>query len=178
MNIWELTNEAYALLARLQELDETEGADPAEQEAAIRAYFENEDAIEAKMDGYIRLVRSLAAMGKARTEEANSLLALGKADLAKAERLKRTLDAVFEARGWAPGHKITTLHGTVSRVANGGKPGVEIIDEAKVPARYSIMSRKPDMDAIRELLQVKAVKWAALKPVGTHIRINAGRSGE
>lgn len=169
--LWEIGDDMEALDALLEEL----GGDVSDEqvEAAIEAWFrENEANLAAKADGYCALIQRLKAVAAARKEEAERLEKRAKAGENNAKRLADRLKMFMSLHGLK---KLDTARYTVSVVANGGAPPVEIDPGAKIPddlTRVIPEQREPDKKAIVAALQAgREVPGVRLGERGTRLAI-------
>ena len=125
-----------------------------------------------KIDAYIGLLRMVDGEMTVAKAEAEQFLAKAKARENKGKQLRQRLKEHLERTGR---DRITSAVGRVVRLqSNGGVPALKIAPEAVVPAPFmkTRTITEPDHDKIRQaLLNGETLDFAALAPVGTHLRI-------
>jgi flagellin-specific chaperone FliS len=169
----EISNELLALNAALDALD----GNVEQQTEELYQWFaelleEAKEARNAKLDNYAALIRELESRATARKVEADRLLQRAKVDSNRAASLKLMLQEFFQC------HDIKTIETARYRLTlanNGGKTPL-IIDEgcamSQIPDKYTQVSIKPDLEAIRAALEAgEALPFARLGERGQSIRI-------
>ena len=123
-----------------------------------------------KLDGYCYLIEQHIALAKVRKEKADQLRSLSAVNTGTAERLKRLLLEYLQSRGIK---RITTNEHNIWSQRNSAE-GVEVFDEAQLPAEYwnTITIKEPDLLKLKAALKAGAdVPGAKLKERGYHLRI-------
>ena len=100
---------------------------------------------ENKVEGYIKVIKSLEADIEARKNEKKRLDGLNKSDQSKIDNLKGALATSMAETG--QDRIDTTLFKVGFR-----KSEAVVVDEDKLPKKYQIVSYKPDKKTIKELL--------------------------
>ncbi len=142
-----------------------------EVEAALDEMFrETGESLNAKVDGYCALIRSLILTAEARADEAKRLVTLAESDNAKAKRLKERLLFFMALRGEK---HLSTERYEITRCNNGGKRGVMLACDAdQLPEQFQRVKIEPDVDTIRAALESgDVVPGCSLKPRGEHVTI-------
>lgn len=101
---------------------------------------------ENKVEGYVKVIKSLEADIEARKNEKKRLDGLNKSDQSKIDNLKATLATSMAETG--QDRIDTTLFKVGFR-----KSQAVVVDEDKLPKKYQIVSYKPDKKTIKELLK-------------------------
>lgn len=162
-SLYELTEEYSAVLEMLYdpEVDEQTVLDTLE---AISG------EIEDKADNYAKLIKELSADAEKLKTEEDRLNARRRSLEAKADKLKKNLQANLEFIGKT---KFKTALFSFSVSPNGGlQPLMITANLDEIPGKYLIpQDPKPDNAKIRELLATKEVEWAHLEPRGKSLRI-------
>ncbi len=114
-------------------LDEADEADGVAADILAKFWDESEGALKAKIDGMLRLERSLLAQASMRTAEANRLDALARRDTNKARRIVDSIKEHLETIGLS---KIETELFSIAVVANGGAQPVVIDDAMTIPEGF------------------------------------------
>ena len=131
-----------------------------------------EGEYEVKLESYCKVIRNLEATIEARKAEAKRLTDGAKTLEANIDRLKK---AMFDSMKTTGKTKIKGTLFTVAIQKNGGKIPVivdEDVDTSKLPDNLVIVTEKPAIDAIRELLEAgKAVEGFTLGERGESLRI-------
>lgn len=154
-------------------LTELEGdADNPEIASKLDAWFDViSDDLEAKVAGYIGLIREKELRAKALKEERDrldkSLKAYANSGKALKERLQFAMEQVLHK------DKIETSRGTAAIQKNGGKQKVDIqIPSHELPPKYQRMVIDPDAEAIYDALKAgEEIDGCSLQDRGTHLRI-------
>ena len=141
MNLYELT----AVYQRLQ--DQIESGEDYEGILAVIG-----DEIEAKADGYARVIRNMEAEAKALKDEEKRLAEKRKLREAAIERLKQNLFESMKATGK---EKFKTDLFSFSIQKNGGKIPVivDVKDTSELPDDLVKITEAPDLDAIRKYIE-------------------------
>lgn len=112
---------------------------------------------ENKVEGYVKVIKSLEADIEARKNEKKRLDGLNKSDQTKIDNLKAALAVSMTETGQT--RVDTTLFKVGFRKSN-----AVVVDEDKLPKKYQIVSYKPDKKTIKELLKSgKRIKGAVLE---------------
>ncbi len=141
MNLYELT----AVYQRLQ--DQIEAGEDYDGILAVIG-----DELEAKADGYARVIRNMEAEAKALKDEEKRLAEKRKVCESAVERLKQNLFESMKATGK---EKFKTDLFTFSIQKNGGKIPVivDVKDTADLPDDLVKITEAPDLDAIRKYIE-------------------------
>lgn len=162
-SLYELTEEYSTVLEMLYdpEVDEQTVLDTLE---AISG------EIEDKADNYAKLIKELSADAEKLKTEEDRMNARRRSLEAKADKLKKNLQANLEFIGKT---KFKTALFSFSVSPNGGLQPLVITENLdEIPGKYLIpQDPKPDNGKIRELLAEKEVEWAHLEPRGKSLRI-------
>lgn len=100
---------------------------------------------ENKVEGYVKVIKSLEADIEARKNEKKRLDGLNKSDQSKIDNLKAALATSMAETG--QDRVDTTLFKVGFR-----KSKAVVVDEDKLPKKYQIVSYKPDKKTIKDLL--------------------------
>lgn len=143
--------------AEFEQLLESIDGDISQEDAArIQQYFEDiETEKDQKLEAYGRFITSLEARAHARKAEAERIAALGKADQAKADHLRKRLTLVFKFANWkivqTPSFKFNL------RGSGGVKPlfiSDEYLDDPhKLPEKFRKSKEYPNNEEIRKVLE-------------------------
>ena len=141
MNLYELT----AVYQRLQ--DQIEAGEDYEGILAVIG-----DELEAKADGYARVIRNMEAEAKALKDEEKRLADKRKVCENAADRLKQNLYDSMKATGK---EKFKTDLFTFAIQKNGGKIPVivDVKDTSELPDDLVKITESPDLDAIRKYIE-------------------------
>lgn len=167
-SLFKLEQDQQALYDILTEI----GGDVTEEStaAAIDGWMvELKKGRDDKFDAYAQVLNKLTLDASVATAEAERYQQLARVRSAAAQRLKDRLKRHMELMGET---KVETQHHVFAIQKNGGAQGVDVTDLAAVPEEF--IEHKPfaKTDEIRKALQEgRDVPGAALKPVGTHLRI-------
>lgn len=101
---------------------------------------------ENKVEGYVKVIKSLEADIEARKNEKKRLDGLNKSDQSKIDNLKAALATSMAETGQE--RVDTTLFKVGFR-----KSKAVVVDEDKLPKKYQIVSYKPDKKEIKKLLE-------------------------
>lgn len=165
-SLWDITEDCLALHDILTDV-EGDVSDEVALQAVDEWFAENEANLAAKADGYAALIQLFTARGKARKAEAQRMARLAEADENNARRLKSRMLWALDRLGL---RRLDTDRFRLTVAGNGGKVPVEVLGD--VPDTYMIVSRRPDMDAIRQALESgKEVPGARLGERGQHLRV-------
>ena len=112
---------------------------------------------ENKVEGYVKVIKSLEADIEARKNEKKRLDGLNKSDQTKIDNLKAALATSMAETGQ------TRVDTTLFKVGFRKSEAV-VVDETKLPKKYQIVSYKPDKKTLKELLKSgKHIKGAAIE---------------
>lgn len=112
---------------------------------------------ENKVEGYVKVIKSLEADIEARKNEKKRLDGLNKSDQTKIDNLKAALSTSMTETGQ------TRVDTTLFKVGFRKSEAV-VVDEEKLPKKYQIVSYKPDKKTLKELLKGgKHIKGAAIE---------------
>lgn len=112
---------------------------------------------ENKVEGYVKVIKSLEADIEARKNEKKRLDGLNKSDQSKIDNLKAALATSMAETGQE--RVDTTLFKVGFR-----KSKAVVVDEDKLPKKYQVATYKPDKKTLKELLKSgKRIKGAVLE---------------
>lgn len=112
---------------------------------------------ENKVEGYVKVIKSLEADIEARKNEKKRLDGLNKSDQTKIDNLKAALATSMAETGQ------TRVDTTLFKVGFRKSEAV-VVDEDKLPKKYQIVSYKPDKKTLKELLKSgKHIKGAVIE---------------
>ena len=112
---------------------------------------------ENKVEGYVKVIKSLEADLEARKNEKKRLDDLNKSDQTKIENLKSALAVSMTETGQ------TKVDTTLFKVGFRKSEAV-MVDETKLPKKYQVATYKPDKKTLKELLKSgKHIKGATLE---------------
>lgn len=112
---------------------------------------------ETKVEGYVKVIKSLEADIEARKNEKKRLDGLNKSDQSKIDNLKAALAVSMTETGQ------TKVDTTLFKVGFRKSEAV-VVDETKLPKKYQVATYKPDKKTLKELLKSgKHIKGAALE---------------
>nr|DAS10109.1 MAG TPA: resistance protein [Caudoviricetes sp.] len=112
---------------------------------------------ETKVEGYVKVIKSLEADIEARKNEKNRLDGLNKSDQSKIDNLKAALAVSMTETGQ------TRVDTTLFKVGFRKSKAV-VVDEDKLPKKYQVATYKPDKKTLKELLKSgKHIKGAVLE---------------
>lgn len=112
---------------------------------------------ETKVEGYVKVIKSLEADIEARKNEKKRLDGLNKSDQTKIDNLKAALAVSMTETGQ------TKVDTTLFKVGFRKSKAV-IVDETKLPKKYQVATYKPDKKTLKELLKSgKHIKGAVLE---------------
>lgn len=112
---------------------------------------------ENKVEGYVKVIKSLEADIEARKNEKKRLDGLNKSDQSKIDNLKAALATSMTETG--QDRIDTTLFKVGFR-----KSKAVVVDEKKLPKKYQVATYKPDKKTLKELLKSgKHIKGAVLE---------------
>lgn len=112
---------------------------------------------ETKVEGYVKVIKSLEADIEARKNEKKRLDRLNKSDQTKIDNLKAAL--VVSMTETCQTKVDTTLFKVGFR-----KSEAVVVDETKLPKKYQVATYKPDKKTLKELLKSgKHIKGAVLE---------------
>lgn len=112
---------------------------------------------ETKVEGYVKVIKSLEADIEARKNEKKRLDGLNKSDQTKIDNLKAALAVSMTETGQ------TKVDTTLFKVGFKKSEAV-VVDETKLPKKYQVATYKPDKKTLKELLKSgKHIKGAVLE---------------
>ena len=112
---------------------------------------------ENKVEGYVKVIKSLEADIEARKNEKKRLDGLNKSDQTKIDNLKAALATSMAETGQ------TRVDTTLFKVGFRKSEAV-VVDEAKLPKKYQVATYKPDKKTLKELLKSgKHIKGAVIE---------------
>lgn len=112
---------------------------------------------ETKVEGYVKVIKSLEADIEARKNEKKRLDGLNKSDQTKIDNLKAALAVSMTETGQ------TKVDTTLFKVGFRKSEAV-VVDKTKLPKKYQVATYKPDKKTLKELLKSgKRIKGAALE---------------
>lgn len=112
---------------------------------------------ETKVEGYVKVIKSLEADIEARKNEKKRLDELNKSDQTKIDNLKAALAVSMTETGQ------TKVDTTLFKVGFRKSEAV-VVDETKLPKKYQVATYKPDKKTLKELLKSgKRIKGAVLE---------------
>lgn len=112
---------------------------------------------ENKVEGYVKVIKSLEADIEARKNEKKRLDGLNKSDQTKIDNLKAALAVSMTETGQ------TKVDTTLFKVGFRKSEAV-VVDETKLPKKYQVATYKPDKKTLKELLKSgKRIKGATLE---------------
>ena len=112
---------------------------------------------ENKVEGYVKVIKSLEADIEARKNEKKRLDGLNKSDQTKIDNLKAALAVSMTETGQ------TKVDTTLFKVGFRKSEAV-VVDETKLPKKYQVATYKPDKKTLKELLKSgKHIKGAVLE---------------
>lgn len=112
---------------------------------------------ENKVEGYVKVIKSLEADIEARKNEKKRLDGLNKSDQTKIDNLKAALAVSMTETGQ------TKVDTTLFKVGFRKSEAV-VVDETKLPKKYQVATYKPDKKTLKELLKSgKRIKGAVLE---------------
>ena len=149
-SIYELTG-IFKQIAEMEGIDEETKLDTLES-------IEWTEQFEEKVENTVKVIKNKEADVDQLKEEIDRLTKRKKSIENDITRIKTGLQGAFEITGH---DKIKTLLFTVSLANN--QPSV-VVDEELLPKKYFVITKKPDKNAIKELLNAgKKVKGAVLQ---------------
>ena len=112
---------------------------------------------ETKVEGYVKVIKSIEADIEARKNEKKRLDGLNKSDQTKIDNLKAALAVSMTETGQ------TKVDTTLFKVGFRKSEAV-VVDETKLPKKYQVATYKPDKKTLKELLKSgKHIKGATLE---------------
>lgn len=112
---------------------------------------------ETKVEGYVKVIKSLEADIEARKNEKKRLDGLNKSDQTKIDNLKAALAVSMTETGQ------TKVDTTLFKIGFRKSEAV-VVDETKLPKKYQVATYKPDKKTLKELLKSgKHIKGAVLE---------------
>ncbi|HEL1906649.1 TPA: siphovirus Gp157 family protein [Streptococcus suis] len=147
----------YELTGIFKQIAEMEGIDEETKLDTLESIDWTEQ-FEEKVENTVKVIKNKEAEKKQLKEEIDRLTARHKSIDNDITRLKTGLQGAFEITGH---DKVKTLLFTVTLAKN--QPSV-VVDEELLPKKYFVITKKPDKNAIKELLNAgKKVKGAVLQ---------------
>lgn len=147
----------YELTGTFKRINDTEGLDE-ETKADTLESIDWTEQFEEKVENTAKVIKNKEASKKLIKEEIDRLTARYKSLDNDVVWLKRSIQEAFEITGH---EKVKGLLFTVYLGKN--QPSV-VIDEELLPKKYFVIAKKPDKNAIKELLNAgKKVKGATLQ---------------
>ncbi|AGF87331.1 TPA: siphovirus Gp157 family protein [Streptococcus suis] len=147
----------YELTGIFKQIAEMEGIDEETKLDTLESIDWTEQ-FEEKVENTVKVIKNKEAEKKQLKEEIDRLTARHKSIDSDITRLKTGLQGAFEITGH---DKVKTLLFTVTLAKN--QPSV-VVDEELLPKKYFVITKKPDKNAIKELLNAgKKVKGAVLQ---------------
>lgn len=147
----------YELTGIFKQINDMEGLDE-ETKADTLDSIDWTDQFEEKVENTVKVIKNKEADKKQLKEEIDRLTARCKSIENDITRLKTSLQGAFEITGH---DKVKGLLFTVYLAKN--QPSV-VVDEDQLPKKYFVITKKPDKNAIKELLNAgKKVKGATLQ---------------
>lgn len=147
----------YELTGTFKRINDTEGLDE-ETKADTLESIDWTEQFEEKVENTAKVIKNKEASKKLIKEEIDRLTARYKSLDNDVVWLKRSMQEAFEITGH---EKVKGLLFTVYLGKN--QPSV-VIDEELLPKKYFVIAKKPDKNAIKELLNAgKKVKGATLQ---------------
>ena len=147
----------YELTGTFKRINDTEGLDE-ETKADTLESIDWSNEFEEKVENTAKVIKNKEASKKLIKEEIDRLTARYKSLDNDVAWLKRSMQEAFEVTGH---EKVKGLLFTVYMAKN--QPSV-IVDENLLPKKYFVIAKKPDKNAIKELLNAgKKVKGATLQ---------------
>lgn len=162
MKLYELTGE----LIQLQEMLELEDVDPQVLTDTMEAV---QGEYDFKLESYCKVIKNLDADITSIKAEVDRLNGKKKVLEANIERLKK---AMFESMKATGINKVKGQLFTVSIQKNGGKiPVIVDVETSELPDELVTIIEKPNLDAIREVLERGESKLAHFGERGETLRI-------
>ena len=147
----------YELTGTFKRINDTEGLDE-ETKADTLESIDWSNKFEEKVENTAKVIKNKAASKKLIKEEIDRLTARYKSLDNDVIWLKRSMQEAFEVTGH---EKVKGLLFTVYMAKN--QPSV-VVDEELLPKKYFVITKKPDKNAIKEVLNAgKKVKGANLQ---------------
>ena len=147
----------YELTGIFKQINDMEGLDE-ETKADTLDSIDWTDRFEEKVENTVKVIKNKEADKKQLKEEIDRLTARCKSIDNDITQLKTGLQGAFEITGH---NKVKGLLFTVYLAKN--QPSV-VVDEELLPKKYFVITKKPDKNAIKEVLNAgKKVKGATLQ---------------
>lgn len=147
----------YELTGTFKRINDTEGLDE-ETKADTLESIDWTEQFEEKVENTAKVIKNKEASKKLIKEEIDRLTARYKSLDNDVVWLKKSMQEAFEITGH---DKVKGLLFTVYLAKN--QPSV-IVDEDQLPKKYFVITKKPDKNAIKELLNAgKKIKGATLQ---------------
>ena len=161
--IYELTDDWKRLMEYIEDPD-------VDQDVLLDAWLDLDEELEAKADGYAKIMAEEKARADALKAESDRLTARRKAIESNLERLKRALEQMMESTG-----KTKFKTELFSFGIQKNPPTVKIKDADAVPIDYMVpQPMKVDMTAVKNYLKSlkegETCEWASLEQ-GESLRI-------
>jgi len=173
-SLYDISNDLFALQELL--LDSDGDISDAEVEKTIDQWFsEITNNQNQKVTNYIKLIKSLSALEKARSDEAKALAASAKSINNRVNVLKTRLLWFMQTHEL---NELITDLGKVSIAKNGGKPALKypeiwLDDPAAAPEEFHRRTITLDLEALRTALEGgETVEGCEIAPRGIHLRIS------
>lgn len=171
--LMQLNEDAMAIDAMVEDYAIEHEGDITEIATIIDQWLEdNATQLQAKLEGYVAIIREYEARAKVRKEEAKRIVNLAKTDEAQAAHLRSRLKWYFESNDIA---KVETNTAKISLVNNGGKLPVVItcdVEPEQLEERFQKVSVDIDKAAIFEALEHgELLEFAKLGERGKSLRI-------
>lgn len=170
--LYELTEQTLVIESILNAVEAGELGEKEASDALYDSLIATDEALEAKVERYIRLIRDREALAEIRKNEAAHLTARAKTAENEAKKLKEALRYAMEQLGRS---KIQAGPFTAAITANGGALPMEVSDLAtgeNVDERFRKVTVSIDTAAVRRALEDgEHLDFASLGERGTHLRI-------
>jgi len=167
--LFEITSEMYSLIERLEVALDDESAELMNHEPLLQWLGEVDNQAKEKIDAYGWVIKMLETEADQAREIRDDFDRKVQVRKRRIDLLKDMLKTHLQATGQ------TKVEGKDFKVAlqkNGGAVPVEIFDETQIPSELTVTSVRPNVDAIRNRLDVGAeVPGARLGERGQHVRI-------
>lgn len=160
--MYELTSDYLSILAMADDLDIS-------PEVIADTLEAIDGEIELKAEATAKVLRELSARAEGLKAEEKRMSEMRKRIEANAESLKNRLEDMMRATGKI---KFKTSLFSFAIQKNGGKlPIIMDVDTADLPDDYVIINEKPDMDAIRKMIDEGDCPYAHYGDRGESLRI-------
>lgn len=165
MNLYDITTDLLTLQDMLEE-------DVTDDQALLDTFEAVQGEYEIKLESYCKVIKNLEAHVSVLKEESDRLTNKRKTIENNIDRLKK---AIYESMKATNTNKVNGTLFSLSIQKNGGKLPVIVapdIDTSKLPDNLVIVTEKPSIDAIRDLLEAgKKVEGFTLGERGESLRI-------